>query len=382
MNHEVRLRILVHAVSAGETVAAQPMVKVLRQQFPDAEIVFSNVTETGHSRARELIDADHFVFFPLDYRFAVEQFLKNINPTHVFILETELWPNFLAECKKRFIPVTFINARISSHSFDKYIVFKSLFSPLLEAPLFYAQSQLDHERIEALGGKRIRISGNLKVDQLEQNLTSPVREKICSTFETFERPIILFGSTHQNETKNCLELITAWQREGFEASFMIAPRHLQYLDEYIQLAEGMGLSVTKKSKYQPSQDFSVMFIDTFGELANLYEVCTIAVVGGSFEPIGGHSILEPALFEKPILHGPYMENGKDLVQAFEIDGACWKAQDFVELKSKIELLMENPFLRSEIGQNAGLALKKVSGVATTILEDLLAQGIFTRIAAK
>ena len=126
LNPQASSRILIHAVSAGETVAAQPMVKVLRREFPEAEIVFSNVTETGYRRAKEIIEADHFVFFPLDYRFSVERFLNIIKPSHVFILETELWPNFLAECQNRNIPLAFINARISSHSFEKYSVFRQI----------------------------------------------------------------------------------------------------------------------------------------------------------------------------------------------------------------------------------------------------------------
>ena len=376
LNPQASSRILIHAVSAGETVAAQPMVKVLRREFPEAEIVFSNVTETGYRRAKEIIEADHFVFFPLDYRFSVERFLNIIKPSHVFILETELWPNFLAECQNRNIPLAFINARISSHSFEKYSVFRPLFSPLIRTSLFYVQSQLDRERVESLGGQKVEIAGNLKVDQLAQNLSSPARERICAAFEDFERPIILFGSTHQIETKNCLDLIYSWQKEDFEASFIIAPRHLQFMDDYLKYAHNLSLSVIRKSAHRPPQDFEIMLVDTFGELANLYEICTIAVIGGSFEPIGGHSILEPALFGKPIIHGPHMENGKDLVSTFEMAGASWKAQDFAELKSKVELLVENPTLRLEIGHNAGLTLEKISGVAVSIFKDLTVKGFF------
>ena len=122
LNPEAKMRILIHAVSAGESVAAQPIVKEIRRQFPEAELIFSNVTETGHERAKQIIDADHFVFFPLDYRSAVRRFLNVLRPCRVIILETELWPNFLDECRHRSIPVSFVNARISKHSFERYAI--------------------------------------------------------------------------------------------------------------------------------------------------------------------------------------------------------------------------------------------------------------------
>ncbi|MCJ8347749.1 3-deoxy-D-manno-octulosonic acid transferase, partial [bacterium] len=165
-------RILIHAVSVGETVASQPFVLALKKQFPKHHIVFSNVTETGHQRAQEIIPADDFVFFPLDYQDSVARFLKKINPEMVFIVETEIWPNFLCECKRREIKTNFINGRISKKSFERYGLFKDYFAELIQDSNFYMQSKIDLQRIQALGASKAINAGNLKYDQLSLNLES------------------------------------------------------------------------------------------------------------------------------------------------------------------------------------------------------------------
>ncbi|MBT3784361.1 hypothetical protein HOF92_05235 [bacterium] len=370
LSPSTKQRILVHAVSAGETVAAQPLVEEIRKRFPEAELVFSNVTETGHDRAKQLINADHFVFFPLDYRSSVQRFLNQIKPTQVFILETELWPNFLKECQNRAIPIAFVNGRISKRSFERYSLTRTLWKDLLKTPRFFMQSEEDLDRIKSLGATMVEVSGNLKVDQLDQNLHNSVRKEIYKTFENFERPLVLFGSTHREETAEILRLISKWKIQNLNAAFLIAPRHLHFLEEYLKLARELGLQTVRKTTFRTSQEFDCMFVDTFGELANLYEICTIAVIGGSFEDIGGHSILEPALFERPILYGPHMENGKDISRLFEKNGASWKAQDYEDLGRKIELLLQNPPLRQELGQNAGRSVRSIMGVTQSILDRL------------
>jgi 3-deoxy-D-manno-octulosonic-acid transferase len=370
LNFQAKHRFLVHAVSVGETVAAQPFVQGLKKRYPGCEIIFSNVTETGHSRASDLIEADHYVFFPLDYISAVRRFLFKTRPTHVFILETELWPNFLQECSLRKIPVTFINGRISRNSYERYILVRFFLKEFLREPRFFMQSQEDMDRIQDLGAGKVILSGNLKVDQLEQNLHLDQRDKICQLFEEHENPIIVFGSSHQAETCQIIDLVCAWRNEGFSASVIIAPRHLHFMQDYLDYARELALPVQLRSEFQGGEDFSCLMLDGYGELASLYEVASVVVICGSFEPVGGHSILEPALFERAILYGPHMENNQELVRIFEESSASLRVADFSELKQKIELLLVDPPLRQKLGENASRLVQQMMGVTRGILDRL------------
>ncbi len=362
-----RFTILIHAVSVGETVAAQPFVDAIKKRYPEAEIIFSNVTETGHHRAQDTIPADFHIFFPLDYRSSVIRFLDQVNPQYVFILETEIWPNFLSECQKRGIPVNFVNGRISDKSFERYSSFKWFLKPLLKHPQFYMQTKQDRDRIMKLGSSSAEFSGNLKYDQLLFNLESPTRIIMQSLFQDIDPPIVVYGSTHQVETSRIIEMIRELHNEGRRIRHIIAPRHLNFLSDYAQQAKLLGLKVSLRSKFS-GEDFDIMFLDTYGELANLYEGATICVVGGSFENIGGHSILEPALFYKPILYGPFVQNFREITQHFETQGASSKVHNIEELKQKLEVFLDNESLRLKIGKEAGEVVRTFTGATSTIIE--------------
>lgn len=359
--------ILIHAVSVGETVASQPFVDAIKKRYPDAEIIFSNVTETGHHRARDTIPADFHIFFPLDYRSSVCRFLDQVDPQYIFILETEIWPNFLSECQKRNIPVNFVNGRISDKSYERYSNFKWLFQPLLKHPQFFMQTKQDLERIVKLGSCSAELSGNLKYDQLLFNLESPARSKMQSLFKDIDSPIVVYGSTHQLETSWIIEMIRELNNKGRKIRHIIAPRHLNFLSDYQEQARLMGLKVSLRTEFS-GEDFDLMFLDTYGELANLYEGATICVVGGSFEDIGGHSILEPALFHKTILYGPFIQNFREITQYFEAQGASSKVQNIDELKQKLEMFLDNDNLRLKIGNKAGALVRNFTGATNKIID--------------
>ncbi len=367
-----KFTILIHAVSVGETVASQPFVNEIKKRFPDVEIIFSTVTETGHQRAAEIIPADHHIFFPLDYKTCVSRFLDKVDPQYVFILETEIWPNFLLQCSERNIPVNFVNGRISDKSFERYFNFRWFLKPLLQHPTFYMQTKQDLERIIKLGGSSAELAGNLKYDQLLFNLKSPVRKIMQSLFQDIDPPIVVYGSMHQKETSWILQIIRELLNQGRKIRHVIAPRHLNFLSDYVQEAKALGLRVSCRSKFS-GEDFDVMFLDTYGELANLYEGATICVVGGSFEDIGGHSILEPALFSKPILYGPCVQNFREITQQFETKGASSKVQNIDELRQKIEVFLDNESLRYKIGQQAGSLVLTLTGATNKILERVTPQ---------
>ncbi len=367
-----RFTILIHAVSVGETVASQPFVDAIIKRFPDVEIIFSTVTETGHQRALDIIPADYHIFFPLDYKSCVSRFLDTVDPQYIFILETEIWPNFLSQCHERNIPVNFVNGRISDKSFERYSNFRWFLKPLLQHPQFYMQTKLDLERILKLGSSSAELSGNLKYDQLLFNLESPTRLTMQSLFQDIDPPVIVYGSMHQKETSWILQMIRELHNQGRRIRHIIAPRHLNFLTDYSEQAKALGLKVSYRSKFS-GEDFDIMFLDTYGELANLYEGATICVVGGSFEDIGGHSILEPALFYKPILYGPFIQNFREITQHFETQGASSKVQNIEELRQKLEVFLDNESLRLKIGQQAGSLVRTLTGATNKILERVAPQ---------
>ncbi|PCJ18020.1 MAG: hypothetical protein COB02_11875 [Candidatus Cloacimonadota bacterium] len=360
-------RILIHAVSVGETVASQPFILDLKKKFPNYSIIFSNVTETGHQRAQEIIPADDFIFFPLDYKESVSRFLKKVNPEYVFIVETEIWPNFLLECQKRKIKTIFINGRISKKSFERYGLFKEYFSTLIQESHFYMQSQIDLQRIQALGANNAINCGNLKYDQLDLNLNSKLPQTLQDQFHQYTKKIIIFGSSHQQETKEILSLISRLKHH--ECHFIVAPRHLNYLSQYIKEAENLNLSFSLKSKeLSPHKDFT--FLDTYGELSCIYKISEIVIICGSFENIGGHSILEPAIFNNAILYGPHMQNNVEICQTFERNNASLKCHDFEDLFQKIELILSNDLLKIELSNNAYASASKLKGTSSKIFAHL------------
>lgn len=362
--------ILVHAVSVGETVAAQPFILTLQKKYPTYALVFSNVTETGHQQAIKTISADNHVLFPLDYPSAVSNFLDRLKPTLVFILETEIWPNFLMACEKRSIPVFFINGRISNHSFERYSLFRFFIRHFIKNAVFLMQTEEDVRRIKSLGAKKVAVSGNLKYDQLPANLNSPKREELKICFQSFKLPIIIFGSTHQKETANILELIKEWKEQNLNyAHYIIAPRHLNYLTDYQAMASNLGLKSQLKSGFNADEDLDCLFLDTYGELSCLYEIANIVFIGGSLEPIGGHSILEPAIFAKPIIYGPHMENNQEICRIFEKEGAAIKIHNLSELKQRIEFLLLNDKLSLEIGQKAYKITISMTGATENIFNN-------------
>lgn len=364
-----RFTILIHAVSVGETIAAQPFVEELKRKFTDIEIIFSTVTETGYQRSREIIPADYHVFFPLDYQSCVQRFLEKVDPQYVFILETEIWPNFITECQQRDIPMNFINGRISDKSYQHYSTFRWLLKPFLQHPTFFMQTDEDVRRMSELGALKIELGGNLKYDQLLFNLTSPSRISVQNLFKDIDAPVIIYGSTHRKETMWILEMIQGMYDQNQNIRHIIAPRHLNFLSDYLDHARNLNLNVSLRSKFV-GENFTVMFLDTYGELANMYEGATICVVGGSFEEIGGHSILEPALFSKPILYGPHMQNFREVCRKFEIEGASSKVADMGELKQKIEVFLANDSLRQHLGGQAGLLVARLTGATQQILDRI------------
>jgi 3-deoxy-D-manno-octulosonic-acid transferase len=335
--------IWLHAVSVGEVLSSVALARALKAENPGRPLIVSTTTLTGQALARERLNfADGFLYFPLDWTFAVRRALKAVRPGIVVIVETEIWPNFLRETAKQNIPVAFVSGRISDRSFARYQRYFGIVGfylrPLLRrtlsfASIFLMQSEADAERIRALGApaERVYVSGNLKYD-LAIPAATPLSHWLADEATRLGRsPIIVAGSIVATEEPLALIAFGTLQGEFPKALLVLAPRKPERFDAAAQFIEDFHSKFVRRSTLQipgPSQavarngavqlgdDVKVILLDSIGELASLYGVADGAFVGGSLVTSGGHNILEPAAFGKIPVFGPSMENFSEMAARF------------------------------------------------------------------
>jgi 3-deoxy-D-manno-octulosonic-acid transferase len=323
----------IHAVSVGEVLAVEPLVGALTDARKDWRVGVSTTTATGQRLARERFPKLDVIFFPLDLPRAVERSLDRIAPSAVCLAETEIWPNFLAGCRRRRVPVALVNGRLSDRSFRRYRLAGRVLSPVLDdVALFLMQSDADAERVVALGAKpeRVHVEGNLKYDvdrdELETRL-APRREAVEAALGLpTSDPLVVAGSTTSGEEALLAEaLLLIRERPGMERTrLLVAPRHPERFDEAAHVLESAGLRVVRRSVPSPrsvAESADALLLDSIGELAAVYAHADTVFVGGSLVPRGGHNIIEPALYARPIVVGPHTENFRQIVADFAAAGA-------------------------------------------------------------
>lgn len=289
----------------------------LKREFPDHALAISTITRTGQKLAADVFGrhADAVFYFPFDWRWSVRRALHAVNPSVVLLMETELWPNFLRECKKREIPVVLVNGRISRQSFRRYSSIKFFLKRVLESvDVAVMQSDADAGRLQDLGMRadRIRTAGNLKFDagSLHSN------EKAAEIRERFGlhsgAPLILAASTHAPEEKIILDSFTQ-VRAAQIVRLMLAPRHPERFAEVASLLQGSGLTWARRTNAPAAADATanVILLDTIGELPATYPLATIVFVGGSLVDRGGHNVLEPAAAGVPVVTGAHPQLPRD-----------------------------------------------------------------------
>jgi 3-deoxy-D-manno-octulosonic-acid transferase len=341
--------IWIHAVSVGEALSGIALARRLKEAYPERPLIVSTTTITGQALARERMPfADAVVYFPLDWAFCVRRALGAARPSLVLVLETEIWPNFLREARRRKIPVLFVSGRISDRSFARYKKYLSVFGfflrPFLEDVLANAsallmQSEQDAERIRALGApaELVRVSGNLKYD-LEPPAPTPLSNWLEKEARRCGRsPIIVAGSVVATEEPLALIAFGTLQGEYPKALLVLAPRKPERFDAAAEFIDESHRKFIRRSKLPipaPAQgnlaadgvaipdDVTVLLLDSIGELASLYRLADGAFVGGSLVPAGGHNILEPAAFGKIPVFGPSMENFAEIASRFLSAGAA------------------------------------------------------------
>jgi 3-deoxy-D-manno-octulosonic-acid transferase len=365
--------IWLHCVSVGETQAARPLAQRVKQQFPHHALVVSTITLTGQNLARDVFraQADSVFYFPFDWRWSVRRALKTINPAAVLIMETELWPNFLRECKAREIPVALVNGRISRQSFRRYKLIKFFLKRVLSClSVAVMQSEKDAGRLCALGMSKERLytSGNLKFDaEISGELASKTAEIRDRFGLRSEVPLILAASTHAPEEEVILESIKQLQ----PGRLMLAPRHPERFNEVAALIQKSGLSWARRTGAPAADDgdAKVILLDTIGELPATYSLADVVFVGGSIVDRGGHNVLEPAAAGAAVVTGAHTHNFHAIVDLMCEANAIVQLPPLETSNAAMELahvlrnLLANTKEREELGRRAQQLVTDNQGAA-------------------
>lgn len=359
-----RPAIWVHAVSVGEVRAVSGLIAELRERLPRHRVVVSTTTATGQDLARKLFGAENTFYFPMDFAFAIRPYLRLLAPKLIVIAETEFWPNFLRLTHDSGARMAVVNARISDRSWPRYRRFRFLLSRVLRrVDLFLAQTEEDARRLHDIGAsaERVQVCGNLKFD-VPVPPRLPIVNSLASTFhQSGTSPVIVCGSTVDDEEPLLLKAFENVLASYPRAVMILAPRHPERFAEVTSLLQRLGIRFWRRSLWSgDAVSGGVFLIDTMGELAALYSLATIAFVGGSLVPRGGHNILEPAQHGVPVMVGPHTENFRDIVSLFQTCNAV-RVVEAAELPLVFIELISNEAARAALGRRALETLRSQTG---------------------
>ncbi|MEO8680077.1 MAG: 3-deoxy-D-manno-octulosonic acid transferase [Vicinamibacterales bacterium] len=376
--------IWIHAVSVGEVLTARPLISDLRKRYPNLRIFLSTTTMAGQQLARRNVqDVDAVFYFPFDLGVFVRRTLDLVRPRLFVMMETEIWPNLLRECRRRGVKTAVVNGRLSPRSYPRYKMIRPLMRRVLDdIDRFCVQSEESARRFIDLGANpgRVVVTGSLKFDSLDLPSTGPqarARERVLRYFRVpTTRPVLVAGSTMKGEEAAVLRAFRRLRSTVPNALMILAPRHPERFAEVEQLCRVEGWKVAKRTDLaidaEPRVD--IVVLDTIGELATVYQVATVVFVGGSLVATGGHNVLEPAVFGKPIVFGPHMENFFEIADAFVTNGAGVQLSGARDLEDTLLTLMGDPVRRARLGAAARALVEANRGAkekSVTVLADLL-----------
>ncbi len=372
--------IWIHAVSVGEVRTSIPLLKDLRDSYPDWQIALSTSTDTGYKVASQLKESSHsdliLFYAPFDLSFSVSRTIKALKPRAILLVELELWPNFLLTAKKHEVPVYVVNGRLSANSAKNYQALSFLSKPLFSWITAYAvQDEAYKKRFLSLGvpSERIAVLGNLKYDVPVPEL--PLAEDPRKILGGFDGPILMGGCTHPGEEKSLLAAFENLRKEYSGLRLILAPRHIERAGEVRQLSEqALGEGSVQLWSQIPTEstadDLRVLVIDQIGLLDRFYALADIVFLGGSLIPHGGHNILEPARFAKPILIGPHYHNFSEIVEHFLESNAVTQVENSEILESKLAEWLGDAQLVSLQGNKAKSACDDLGGAVESHMKWL------------
>ena len=374
--------IWVHAVSVGETLAVAGLVRALRQRYPERKIFLSHVTPAGREAGENrLPDVAGRFFLPLDWTFAVRRALNCIRPSLLLIVETELWPNLTRAAQASGARVILVNGRLSDRSYPRYRRIRSFMRRVLEnVDRVFAQSPRDAERFVDLGARpeRVVATGNMKFDASPPETGDLAKLMIGALRIAPRAPVFVAASTMPGEEQL---LLPAWREiraRAPRALMILAPRHPARFEAVSQLLGRNRLTFVRRTELAMDQgrmaselaEPEVLLLDSIGELAGIFGVADVVFMGGSLVPTGGHNLLEPAFWSKPIIFGPHMENFRDVAELFLQAGAAIQIGAPDELARPVVELVENPDRGRQLGEAARRVIDQESGATARVLNHL------------
>ena len=347
----------IHAVSVGETRAAEPLIDALMQAYPDSRIVLTHMTPTGRATGRALF-ARHGArlvqaYLPYDIPFMVRRFIAQFAPRICILIETEVWPNLIAACGNQ-VPVALVNARLSARSLRRGRRFGALMSDAARGlALVTAQTDADAARVRSMGAPRVEVTGSIKFDVAVPPAAlaagARLREQIG------RRAVLLCASTREGEEALILDACAAlWDLPG-NVLLVVVPRHPQRFDEVAAMVAARGLALQRRSALDASgvaSDTRVLVGDSMGEMFAYYGACDLAFIGGSLLPLGGQNLIEACALGKPVLIGPHTFNFALVTQEAIAAGAALCVADNLELVSNAGKLLVDDVLRTRMGAQA------------------------------
>lgn len=370
-----------HTVSAGETIAAAPVIAHLAAAFPQVPLLVTTMTPTGSAQVAKLLgDRVAHCYAPYDFPDVVARFYQRIEPRLLVLMETELWPNMLREAARRSVPALLVNARLSERSAAGYARLGALTRGMLDDLKFIACQYPAHaERFLALGApaQKIGVLGSVKFDV---SLPADHAERVAALRAEWAlegRPVWIAGSTHPGEEAVLLAAHQALKRRLPDALLLLVPRHPERREEVGRLIDRAGFSQAWMSNCGTGRESpagcDVILGDTMGELLYLYGLADVAFLGGSLVSVGGHNPIEAAICRIPLLMGPETFNFPDVVAAFSDAGSLTLVTDAASLAGKVGDYLGNDALRRAAGMAAARVVAENTGAMDRLLDLLQAE---------
>jgi 3-deoxy-D-manno-octulosonic-acid transferase len=372
---DARKTIWVHAVSVGEVLAASRLVNELSACAPQYRVLLSTTTRTGQRLARERTGATRAFYFPLDFPWIVRRYLRVLDPVLLVLVETELWPNLLTACRQAAIPVAVVNGRISDRSLSRYLRFRRVWTKILSGiSIVLAQSQEDVKRMKAIGAPagRVSFAGNLKFDVRSAEpapITRTLREKLPSGIR-----VLVCGSTLEGEEEILLDAFQQLLKTIPDCVMILAPRHPERFGRVAQLLKNRNQQCVRRSNWmkRPAKikPGTVVLLDSIGELASVYALASVAFVGGSLVPAGGHNPLEPAQFAVPVVMGNHYANFRAIIDTL-LQAEALKLATTETLVPMLENLLTDDEAANALGVRALEVFHHESGATGRAVTALL-----------
>lgn len=350
----------IQAASVGETMVAARLLQELKQVFPEDAVVFTCNTVTGRAAAERAIKkiADLIGYFPFDHPWLVKRFLGRLKPDYLLLIETELWPNVLTYSKRLGVKIAVVNGRLdkSYRRLQKFSFYKSVMKFI---DFIGVQTETDWERFIQLGAvpSKVHVTGNLKFDFDYPAISENAKKEFLESLSiTKNAPVLTAASTHHGEEELVVSALEIVKRELPDAFLILAPRHIERAGEIARMLSESNLKFIRRTEMAVEAKISakpdLLLLDTFGELGLVYAVASLAFVGGSLVPVGGHNLLEAAFQEKIVLYGPYLHNFRESKELLEKAGVGFSVNDPAELAERFIYFHKNPELRENLGKKA------------------------------